>query len=112
MSSLLQERIRRVTPVGMFLDGLQEEGVACDPLHRHHQEETQRGGVYVRPGEVNINKEHDFWTDINNPSHIKSIFGFKTFEVGPRVEQQKMIETYAEVLMTLTISFQSASLCL
>lgn len=58
MSSLLQKRVRWVTPVRVFLDGLQEEGVASDPLHRHHQEEAQRCGVYFRPGGVNGDKEH------------------------------------------------------
>lgn len=47
-----------MTPVGVFLDGLQEERVASDPLHRHHQEEAQGGGVDLRPG--GVNREHSF----------------------------------------------------
>lgn len=52
MSRLLQERVRRVAPVGVLLDGLQEEGVASDPLHRHHQEEAQRRGVHLGPADA------------------------------------------------------------
>jgi len=48
---LLQQCIRWVRGVGVFLDGLQEEGIAGDPLHWHHQEETQRSGIDFRPGE-------------------------------------------------------------
>lgn len=49
VSGLLQKCICWVGSVSVFLDGLQEEGVACNPLHRHHQEETQRGGIHFRP---------------------------------------------------------------
>lgn len=49
VGSLLQERVGRVPGVRVFLDGLQEEGVAGDPLDGHHQEETKRGGVDIRP---------------------------------------------------------------
>lgn len=51
MGRLLQQGIGRVSSVRVLLDGLQEERVAGDPLHRHHQEETQRGGVDFRPSE-------------------------------------------------------------
>lgn len=81
--------------VRVFLDGLQEEGVAGDPLHRHHQEETQRGGVDLRPGETKAT--------MDRTSGLKS---------NSCVEQQAMTETYAELLMILTMSFQSASFCL
>lgn len=57
VSGLLQKGIRRVCFLRVFLDGLQEEGVTGDPLHRHHQEETQRGGVYFRPEEINEQKK-------------------------------------------------------
>lgn len=55
MSSRLQELISWVTSLCVFLDGLQQERVAGDSLHRHHQEETQRGGVDFRPKEINGN---------------------------------------------------------
>lgn len=42
----------------MFLDGLQQERVAGNSLHWHHQEETKRGGVYVRPGEMSGSSEY------------------------------------------------------
>lgn len=58
VSGLLQKCICWVSAVGVFLDGLQEKGVAGDPLNGHHQEETQRGGVNFRPGEMNGNNEH------------------------------------------------------
>lgn len=68
MSSLLQECISWVSSVGVFLNGLQEEGVAGDPLHWHHQEETQRSGVHFRPGGMNGNSQHsdNFRTESNN----------------------------------------------
>lgn len=50
--SLLQECVCWVTVVCVFLDGLQEEGVTSDSLHGHHQEETQGGGIYVRPEDI------------------------------------------------------------
>lgn len=58
MSGLLQEFVRRVSGLRVFLDGLQEEGITRDLLHRHHQKETQRGGVDLGPGEMGekINK--------------------------------------------------------
>lgn len=46
----LQQRVGRVRAVGVLLDGLEEQGVASDPLHRHHQEEAERGGVHLGPG--------------------------------------------------------------
>lgn len=57
VGGLLQECVRWVSSVSVFLDGLQQEGVAGDSLHWHHQEETQRGGVYFRPGETNGKSE-------------------------------------------------------
>lgn len=50
MSRPLQQRVRRVALLGVLLDGLQEQRVASDPLHRHHQEEAERGGVDLGPG--------------------------------------------------------------
>ena len=47
---LLQAGVGRVGRLRVLLDGLQEQGVAGDPLHGHHQEEAQRRGVDLRPG--------------------------------------------------------------
>ena len=60
VSGLLQKGICWVSYLCVFLDGLQQEGVAGNPLHRHHQEEAQRGGIYFRPGEINSINEHNF----------------------------------------------------
>lgn len=66
-----------MTFVGVFLDGLQEEGVAGNPLHRHHQVESQRGGVYFRPGEMNGNNEKSELQDRNHqPLHVRFIVLF------------------------------------
>lgn len=53
MGGLLQEGVRRVSSVGVLLDGLQQERVSGDALHGHHQEEAQGGGVDVRPARIN-----------------------------------------------------------
>lgn len=53
VSGLIQQGARRVRRVGVFLDGLQEERVPGDPLDRHHQEETQGGGVDLRAASTN-----------------------------------------------------------
>lgn len=46
----LQQLVGRVAAVRVLLDGLQEERVTSDPLHRHHQEEAERGGVDLGAG--------------------------------------------------------------
>lgn len=51
VSRLLQQAVGRVGGLRVLLDGLQEERVASDPLHRHHQEEAQRCGVDLGPAE-------------------------------------------------------------
>lgn len=43
LCGLLQQGVGRVGRVSVLLDGLQEERVTGDSLHRHHHEETQRG---------------------------------------------------------------------
>ena len=48
---MLQQGVRRVLSVRVLLDGLQEQRVSGDPLDRHHQEESQRRGVHLRPEE-------------------------------------------------------------
>lgn len=77
VSGLLQKAICRVSFFRVFLDGLQEEGVAGNPLHRHHQEEAQRGGIYFRPGDMNSISEHNFRNQMSL--------------VGPSVKQDKII---------------------
>ncbi len=66
VSRLLQKRVRWVARVRVFLDGLQEERVPSDSLHRHHQEETQRGGVYLRPKEITGISEQNFMTETDS----------------------------------------------
>ncbi len=78
VSGLLQKCICWVSCVSVFLDGLQEEGVAGDPLHRHHQEETQRCGVYFRPGEMNGNNEQS-GTKIHNCYMLGRLFSSCNF---------------------------------
>lgn len=51
VSGLLQQAGGRVGGLRELLDGLQQQRVASDPLHRHHQEEGQGGGVDLRPEE-------------------------------------------------------------
>lgn len=46
----LQQLVRRVVVFRVLLDGLQKQRVASDPLHRHHQEEAERGGVDLGAG--------------------------------------------------------------
>lgn len=77
VSGLLQKGICRVSFLCVFLDGLQEEGVAGNPLHRHHQEEAQRGGIYFRPGDMNSINEHNLRNQMSR--------------VGPSVKQEKVI---------------------
>lgn len=53
VSGVLQDRVSGVSGVCVFLDGLEQQGVASDSLNRHHQEETQRGCVHLGPEDRN-----------------------------------------------------------
>ena len=52
VGGVLQEGVGEVSRLRVLLYGLEQEGVAGDTLDRHHQEETQRRGVDLRPGKM------------------------------------------------------------